>query len=43
VLVGQEPVRLALPIAWNDPTGRYDIRLIDLYTDTAVAAPLLVR
>jgi len=33
VIVGPEGARVTLPIAYNDPTGLWTVRAIDLYTD----------
>jgi hypothetical protein len=43
VIVGAEPVTFPLPIAFNDPVGRYDIRATDLFTGKTVEASLEVR
>jgi hypothetical protein len=43
VIVGQEPVAVPLPVAWNDPTGRYLVRAVDLFTGGAATASFVVR
>jgi len=43
VIVGAEPVDVALPIAYNDPVGTWSIRAIDLFTDRAERVALSVR
>ena len=43
VIVGREAVTLPLPVAFNDPLGRYDIQAIDLFTEQAARASLRVR
>ena len=43
ILVGKEPKEVTLPIAFNDPPGKWEIRLIDLFTDQAEAVPLTVK
>ena len=42
VIVGAEPVEIPLPIAFNDPKGRWTIRAIDLFTDRAQTLALTV-
>ena len=43
VIVGREPVQVVLPVAYNDPRGRWQISVLDLYTDKPTTAELLVR
>ena len=43
VIVGDTPVEVQLPIAHNDPEGRVDIEVIDLFTDEAESVRLEVR
>ncbi|MBM4039818.1 MAG: hypothetical protein FJ290_15030 [Planctomycetes bacterium] len=43
ILVGKEPKDVTLPIAFNDPPGKWEIRLIDLFTDQAESVPLAVK
>ncbi len=41
--VGRKPVELALPIAFNDPPGRWTIRATELFSGRSTEARLLVR
>ncbi|MCK4323638.1 MAG: hypothetical protein KAW89_03850, partial [Armatimonadetes bacterium] len=43
VMVGPEGARVTLPIAYNDPTGLWTIRAIDLYTDEVAKVRVRVR
>ena len=43
VVVGDAPVEVQLPIAHNDPEGRYDIEVIDLFTNEAESVRMEVR
>ena len=43
LLVGKDPQTVTLPIAYNDPTGQWKIRIIDLYTQKAEQVVLTVR
>jgi len=43
VIVGAEPTEVTLPIAFNDPEGKWEIRAIDLFTGQAAAATLVVK
>ena len=42
-LVGAEPVVLTIPIAHNDPAGTWTFQAIDLFTERAAKAQLIVR
>ncbi|MFQ5808666.1 MAG: beta-galactosidase trimerization domain-containing protein, partial [Armatimonadota bacterium] len=42
-IVGREPVEVQLPVAFNDPAGKWTVRAIDLYTNKATARQLTVR
>jgi len=42
-IVGAEPVELPLPIAHNDPKGKWTLRAIDLFTDTGPTVTLTVE
>lgn len=43
VIAGSRPEQLTLPIAYNDPPGEYEIRVIDLVTQESRSARLTVR
>jgi len=43
VMVGPEGARVTLPIAYNDPTGVWTIRAIDLYTDERAVTRIRVE
>jgi hypothetical protein len=43
VIAGREPKTFAIPVAFNDPTGDYEIAAIDLFTDRPTKALLTVR
>ncbi|MFW6161252.1 MAG: beta-galactosidase, partial [Planctomycetota bacterium] len=43
VIVGAEPVEVPLPIARNDPQGRWTLRVIDLFTDIGPELTLAVE
>ena len=43
VIVGAEPKEVALPIALNDPKGKWTIRAIDLFTERAERLTLTVK
>jgi len=43
VIVGRESEAIAIPIAFNDPLGKWTISAIDLYSNEAVTATLTVR
>ncbi len=43
VLVDAKPVTAVLPIAYNDPRGKWTVRVIDLYIDAAVVCALRVE
>jgi len=43
ILVGREAKEIVLPVAFNDPGGKWEIRLIDLFTDQAEAVALTVK
>jgi hypothetical protein len=43
LIVGQEPATFRLPLAYNDPTGPYEIQATDLFTGKTTTAALHVR
>ncbi len=43
VIVGKEPQEVVLPIALNDPPGKWAIQAIDLFTEEPVAVTLTVK
>ncbi len=43
VIVGRQGAEVPLPVAFNDPPGKWTIRAIDLYTEKAVGATLTVQ
>ena len=43
VIVGAEPKEIAIPIAVNDPKGKWTIRAIDLFTERAERVTLTVK
>ncbi len=43
VLAGPEPVEIELPVAFNDPTGQYQIQAIELFTNDGPTANLRVN
>ena len=43
ILVGSEPKEIILPIAFNDPEGKWEIRATDLFTDTPQVVTLAVK
>ena len=43
VIVGKEPKEIPLPIAFNDPPGKWTIRAIDLFAEQPLDLPLTVK
>ena len=43
VMVGPEGARVTLPIAFNDPVGRWTVEAIDLYTEKTTTTEYMVK
>jgi len=43
VIAGAEPVQIQLPVAFNDPTGQYQIMALELFSRKSFQAALQVR
>ena len=43
VIVGEEAAEFPIPVAFNDPTGRWQVEATDLFTNEPVTAELAVR
>jgi len=43
IVIGREPVTIDIPIAFNDPSGDYEISVTELFTNKTVTQKLTVQ
>jgi len=43
VIAGAEPVEIQVPVAFNDPTGEYQISALELFSNESFGATLRVK